>query len=94
MKPFSGLFWFTVAGGTLASGLCFFALLWFFETRLAEIAECRQVIVPECDGEAIARLYRAVCAAHVVGTLALFWLAWRIGRGLMPAPQASGNGGQ
>lgn len=80
MKRSSKLFWFTAIAGSLSSLLVFRAALNFFTARSDEMDTlCRQA-KPGCSWESLLDVYHAACAAHVIGTLLSFGLAYIIGR--------------
>ena len=90
MPRLSRLFWFTALAGGLSSLLLTGAVLGFFIAQTGEMTALSRQGKEGCvSAESLQHLYPSACLIQVAGTLLLFGLAHRIGRGLTrPATQA------
>lgn len=98
MHRFSKLFWITVTGGTLFSTLYNCLLLQGLKTHLAAlVALCGKAKSQGCptSQDLDGWLYCSV-AAVALGSLLLFWLAYKLGirRLAKPAAQAATDAAQ
>ena len=83
MQPLSRLFWFTAIAGTLASALLSYALVAHLTTQLQEMVAVCTPRRDSCGWQAIDGAFQAFCLTAVAGNALVFWLAYKIGSGLI-----------